>query len=94
MKKAATALLALGVLGPALAQDIDRDDIPRQCEMVCSNIVTVSDECDRRFDRDRDELDCMCRADNAEQVVPLCAACIDFYDTDDDDDDDDFEDNG
>ena len=85
MKKTAAAMLALGALAPAIAQDIDRDDVPRQCESVCSNIVAVSDECDRRFSRDRDELDCMCRAENADQVVPICAACIDFYDSDDDD---------
>jgi hypothetical protein len=92
MKKTAAALVALSALSPVLAQDIDRDDVPGQCESVCSNIVTVSDECDRRFNRDRDEVDCMCQAENAQDVVPLCAACIDFYDTDDDDND--IEDNG
>merc|ERR1711939_395310 len=89
MKKNAAAMLALGALGPALAQDIDRDDVPRQCESVCANIVLVSDECDRRFSRDRDELACMCQADNAQEVVPLCAACIEFYNSDDEDDRDD-----
>lgn len=93
MKTVPAALLALGMLAPAFAQDVDRDDVPRQCDSVCANIVAVSDQCDRQFSRDRDELDCMCRAENAQQVVPLCAACIDFYDTDNDNDND-VEDNG
>lgn len=86
MKTAATAVvLALWATAPILAQDIDNNDIPTQCATVCSNIVTVSNDCDRAFDRDSDELACMCQAEGAQQVIPICAACIAFYDDDEDD---------
>ncbi|ETN38099.1 uncharacterized protein HMPREF1541_07723 [Cyphellophora europaea CBS 101466] len=88
MKTTAAALVGLSAIAPILAQDVDRDDIPSQCQIVCSNIAVVSEECDRAFRRDRDERDCMCQAENAREVVPLCAACIEFYDSDDDDDSD------
>jgi hypothetical protein len=86
MKKTAAVILALSILSPALAQDIEHDDIPTQCTVVCSNLVTVSEDCDRIYSNDTAEQACMCSATNAREVLPLCAACVSMYDTDDDDD--------
>lgn len=96
MKTTTALFLGVGIIGLASAQDIENDDIPTQCAVVCSNIVAVSADCDRAFERDSDELACMCQAEGAEQVVPICAACIEFYDSDNDDNNDnnDDDDNG
>ena len=78
MKKAAAVVLALAVVAPVFSQDIENSDIPTQCAVVCSNIVVASGDCDRAFDRDADQLACMCQARNGEQVISLCAACISY----------------
>lgn len=111
MKVLSIAALAMMATTYVFAQeDISNDDIPEQCRSVCSNLVAVSDECDRLFDDDRDELNCMCQAENAQTVIPLCAACVtstrngtseedgnedgDNDDNDDNDNNDDANDNG
>ena len=81
-------ILALMTVAPGLAQDVDKSDIPSQCEIVCSNLPTVTNQCDRAFRNDSAELNCICQATAAQLVIPLCAACVTQYDDDDDDDND------
>jgi hypothetical protein len=95
----ALALLATTHVFAQDFDDLDNDDIPSQCSLVCSNIVDVSNTCDRAFDNDRAELNCFCMAENAATVVPLCASCVSSVrneqnDDDDDDDDDNNDTNG
>jgi hypothetical protein len=94
----ALALLATTYVFAQDFDDLDNDDIPAQCSLVCSNIVAVANTCDRSFDDDHAELNCVCMADNAAIVVPLCASCVlsvrDERNDDDGDDDNDDADNG
>ena len=89
-----TTALALLAAAPILAQDVDNDDIPTQCATVCSNIATVSEQCDRAFNSDKDESQCMCQAEGAQQVIPLCGACLAYVEQQEDPNDDDSDDNG
>lgn len=75
---------ALMTAASVSTQEVENSDIPTQCATVCSNIVSVADICDRAFFDDRDERNCICQAANAQQVIPLCAACVGQYDDDDD----------
>ena len=81
--------LAVIATAPILAQDVDNNDIPTQCATVCSNLATVFNDCNRAFNDDRDERNCVCQAANAEAVIPLCAACVSSVSNSNDDDDDD-----
>ncbi|KAF2031396.1 hypothetical protein EK21DRAFT_110994 [Setomelanomma holmii] len=72
----------------AAAQDINQDDIPQQCTAVCVGVVSISRRCDDTTNDDRAELDCICRAPNANVLVPACEACVAEFDNDDTDMDD------
>jgi hypothetical protein len=88
LTKLAVAALLSGYV--AAIDDIDNDDIPRECRDVCEAVVSLSRRCDRLFDDDdRGELNCVCTAENAASQIPLCEACVAEYDSDNDDDDDD-----
>ncbi|KAH6622230.1 hypothetical protein C7974DRAFT_377825 [Boeremia exigua] len=78
----ATALTAL-----VAAQEIDQDDIPQQCTQVCAEVVTIARDCDRQSN-DNAEIQCICRANNANTLLPACDACVQQYDRDLDDDND------
>lgn len=71
------------------AQDISQDDIPTQCTAVCAEIVSISRRCDNENESDAAELDCVCRAPNANVLLPPCEACVSQFDTDDNDNDND-----
>ncbi|KAI1057123.1 hypothetical protein LB507_002263 [Fusarium sp. FIESC RH6] len=76
--------------------NLDRDDIPRECDTICNPIVDLKRACDTdlRGDRDRDEdrleAQCVCTNDsfNVARVAALCADCIHQNVRRDDDDDD------
>ena len=99
-----TIALALAPLFLLARADVnlDRDDIPRECDTICNPIVDLTRACDTdlRGDRDRDEdrleAQCVCTNDsfNVARVAALCADCIhQNVRRDDDDDDDDDNDN-
>ncbi|KAH7348071.1 hypothetical protein BKA66DRAFT_432649 [Pyrenochaeta sp. MPI-SDFR-AT-0127] len=71
------------------AQDLSQDDIPQQCTAICAEIVAISRRCDNENESDAAELDCVCRAPNANTLLPPCEACVAQFDTDDNDDTDD-----
>ncbi|KAF1851012.1 uncharacterized protein K460DRAFT_350992 [Cucurbitaria berberidis CBS 394.84] len=68
-------------------QDISQDDIPQQCRAVCADIVSIAQRCDNENETDAAELACICRAPNANTLVPTCEACVAQFDRDDDQDD-------
>ncbi|KAL1799630.1 hypothetical protein ACET3X_003667 [Alternaria dauci] len=67
-------VFALSAIG--LAQDVDNDDIPTQCRDVCASVVTLTRDCDNRNNDDLAERQCVCSAQNANTIIPLCAACV------------------
>lgn len=47
-------LLALCMLAAVVvAQDVERDDVPSQCQDVCEKVVKWSKDCDDKFDHRR-----------------------------------------
>lgn len=82
-------LLLTSLASLALTQEFDNNDIPSQCRSVCQSMVDAARTCDRNFDGDRQEVDCICNSENARTQLPACAACVRQFDTDNDDDDDD-----
>lgn len=72
--KILTAALFFAALGAA--QDVDVGDFPRACQDACRDISRLSNECGDRTDNNRDERDCLCNANNAEQQATDCAACF------------------
>ena len=95
------ALAGLMLAGKfAMAAKLEHDDVPNMCWDACGPVVGQASECDR-YDKDRAELDCICKWEAAKAQIPLCSACISKYDRDhdhdhdhDDDHDDDDDDNG
>ncbi|KAI0512865.1 hypothetical protein F5B22DRAFT_613509 [Xylaria bambusicola] len=74
-------------------QDLDLDDFPRACQQACQDISRLSNDCDNQTSSDRDEINCVCNGNNAEEQARNCAACVKANvrgDDDDDDDDDDL----
>ncbi|KAF1968889.1 hypothetical protein BU23DRAFT_558114 [Bimuria novae-zelandiae CBS 107.79] len=67
-------VFALSAIG--LAQDVDQDDVPQQCQSVCSSIVSLTRNCDNSTNDDAAETQCICNGNNASSLVPLCAAYI------------------
>lgn len=92
--KPTVLLLGLSLLSAVKAQEFDNNDVPQQCRSVCQAMVDAARTCDRNFDGDRQEVDCICNTENASTALPECAACIRQFDSDDDDDDDDDDENG
>ena len=90
LQKLAIVSLLAGIVA---SQDVSNDDIPQQCRAVCAEVVTISRRCDDQTDNDRAELECICRAPNANTLVPTCEACVAQFDTDTDNDDNDRNDN-
>ncbi|KAF2012784.1 hypothetical protein BU24DRAFT_412110 [Aaosphaeria arxii CBS 175.79] len=81
-------LVAFTLSALGLAQEIDNNDIPRECNAVCSAIVTLARDCDRQFnDDDRGELNCICSATNSNTQLPICEACVSNFDNDRNDND-------
>ncbi|KAF2251133.1 hypothetical protein BU26DRAFT_276623 [Trematosphaeria pertusa] len=79
-------VLAFTLAAIGLAQDVDSNDVPNQCQAVCASVVSLTSSCDQQND-DRAELDCVCQASGADTQVPLCAACVSQYDSDGNDND-------
>lgn len=93
-------VIAASLAASVVSQDISNDDIPRQCTAVCSEAVQISRRCDDQTgmhqssnmrpsinmnsDNDRAELECICRAPNANTIIPTCEACVAQFDRDDD----------
>ncbi|KAF2964171.1 hypothetical protein GQX73_g9395 [Xylaria multiplex] len=87
--KILTAIFLFAAFGATQDVDVDLDDFPRSCQQACRDISQLSSDCDRQTGNDRDERDCVCNANNAQQQAESCAACVKAYGRDDDDDDDD-----
>ncbi|KAJ9144515.1 hypothetical protein NKR23_g5927 [Pleurostoma richardsiae] len=82
-----STVVGLGII--ALAQDIDSNDVPRECRSVCDPVTRLTRTCDRQNDDDDSGyINCVCSADNAQTAIPLCEACVAVYDTNDGHDND------
>lgn len=80
-----TTLAGLAALAiHASAQDVDYNDLPSQCQSACAPVVSLTQQCDQQYNDDDDagQLQCVCSAQNATMVIPLCEACYAMYDSD------------
>ncbi|KAF2795316.1 hypothetical protein K505DRAFT_416545 [Melanomma pulvis-pyrius CBS 109.77] len=79
-------LLAFALSTVGLAQqDIDNNDIPTQCSVVCSGLVQLTQTCDEQNnndDNDRNYLNCVCNSTGVSAQLPLCEACVATFDND------------
>lgn len=65
-----TSLLLTGNL--ALAETLDKDDVPTRCWDVCGPVVGISKQCDHKYDKDSKQRQCICEWKQAPTLVPLC----------------------
>jgi hypothetical protein len=85
-----------------LAQNNNNDDVPAQCQEVCSNVVSNENRCETENgdypftqysyrtvgltsytdDNRTGYLDCICKTQNANVDIPICAACVSQFDDD------------
>ena len=76
------AFLATSAMSIALPQDVDDNDIPSQCTAVCQSVVALTQQCDRDINNDNSDVlyrNCICTAEGASTVIPICEACVRQY---------------
>ncbi|EON66533.1 hypothetical protein W97_05778 [Coniosporium apollinis CBS 100218] len=78
------AILVLTALTVRIAaQDVDYNDLPSQCQSVCAPVVELTQRCDQQHSSDdAGQLNCVCAANNATAVIPVCEACYAMFDPD------------
>lgn len=75
-----TSALALALASRTTALTLlENSDVSPNCASVCTNIVTESDNCERKFDNvdnsDQQEQACLCNAQGMNTAIPECEAC-------------------
>jgi hypothetical protein len=69
------ALTASLGLSSVHAQDID-GDFPSACQDSCGAVQQQANSCDNQNNNDSAELQCICKGQNMQNLVPQCQACI------------------
>lgn len=72
----------LALTASIVAQDVDSNDVPSQCQDACAPVVSLTSSCDRTSNNDTAERKCVCNDSRASKSVPNCAACLDKYSKD------------
>ncbi|RMZ73283.1 gpi anchored [Pyrenophora seminiperda CCB06] len=78
-----------GLAAVAVAEiTINVDNIPTECKDVCSQVAGISNGCKTDSNDQSAATKCVCSANNASNLIPLCSACIGKFKSDKSKDDD------
>merc|ERR1712137_435380 len=82
-----TIISALAAFAAAQDTDFDFDNIPAECTDVCAQVGSITNGCKNDSNDDSSAvLQCICTANNANQLIPQCEACVRQYNGNDNDD--------
>ncbi|KAA8625878.1 GPI anchored protein [Pyrenophora tritici-repentis] len=78
-----------GLAAVAIADTtINVDNLPLECKDVCSQVSGISNGCKTNSNDQDAAIKCVCSANNASNLIPLCSACIGKFKSDKSNNDD------
>merc|ERR1739845_274139 len=81
-----TIISALAAFAAAQDTDFDFDNIPAECTDVCAQVGSITNGCKNDSNDDSSAVLQCCTANNANQLIPQCEACVRQYNGNDNDD--------